>query len=77
MPHIEVDNEIAQTLAAHAAAHGVSPAEYLRSILPAVANGGNAAASMEELDFELENLALNLPTLPDDFSRADIYEDHD
>ena len=33
--------------------------------------------SQEELDAELEQLALDLPTLPEDFSRADIYDEHD
>lgn len=77
MPHIEIDTETAQRLAAQAAAHGVSPSEYLRSIVPAVVANGNAIFSVDELEAELEGLTLKLPTLPDDFSRADIYDDHD
>lgn len=73
---IEVDGETAQTLVAHAAACGLSPAEYLRSILPTVAPSEGAIIGGAELDNELESLVLALPTLPDDFSRADIYEDH-
>lgn len=77
MPQIEVDNETAQRVAAQAAAQGVSPGEYLRAIVPAAVSGSNAMPSMDELDAELESLALELPTLPEDFSRADIYDDHD
>ncbi|HET6881495.1 MAG TPA: hypothetical protein VFI31_15135 [Pirellulales bacterium] len=77
MPLIEVDVETAQRLAAQAAARGVSAGEYLRSIVPVVATSGNAGVSIDDLDAELERLALKLPTLPDDFSRADIYDDHD
>jgi len=77
MPQIEVDIETAQRLAAQAAARGVSAGEYLRSIVPAVVTGGNGDVSIDDLEVELEQLTLKLPTLPDDFSRADIYDDHD
>ena len=30
-----------------------------------------------ELEAELDQLVLDLPTLPSDFSRADIYDEHD
>lgn len=77
MPLIEVDNETAERLAFQAAARGLSAGEYLRSIVPATGTNGSADVSIDELDVELERLALKLPTLPDDFSRADIYDDHD
>jgi hypothetical protein len=77
MPSIEVDIETAQRLAAQAPVYGVSPSEYLRSIVPPVATIGSVVASSGDLDAELERLTLKLPTLPDDFSRADIYDDHD
>ena len=77
MPQIEVDIETAEKLAALAAARGVSAAEYLRLIVPAVVPSGDANVLLADLDAELEQLTLNLATLPDDFSRADIYSDHD
>lgn len=77
MPQIEVDIETARNLAAQAAARGISAGEYLRSIVPAVVPSGGANVWLADLDAELEQLTLNLPTLPDDFSRADIYSDHD
>lgn len=77
MPLIEVDSETAATLAAQAAARGVSAGEYLRSLVPALLTSGGADVSIDALDAELEHLTLKLPTLPADFSRADIYDDHD
>ena len=77
MPQIEVDIETAQKLAAQAAARGVSAGEYLRSIVPAVVPSSDANVLVADLDAELEQLTLKLPTLPGDFSRADIYGDHD
>ena len=77
MPLIEVDMETAQRLTAQAAALGVSAGEYLRAIVPAVVTNGNTDVSIDDLDAELDRLTLKLPTLPADFSRADIYDDHD
>lgn len=31
----------------------------------------------EQLDALIKNFSLSAPSLPDDFSRADIYSDHD
>lgn len=77
MPLIDVDIETAQKLDAQAAALGVSAGEYLRSIVPAIGIAGNTNASITDLDAELDRLTLHLPSLRDDFSRADIYDDHD
>lgn len=77
MPQIEVDIETAQKLVAQAAVRGVSAGEYLRSIVPAVVPSADADVLVADLDAELEQLTLKLPTLPDSFSRADIYGDHD
>lgn len=77
MPQIEVDNETAQRVAVQAAAQGLSPGEYLRAVVPAAPVDGSAVLPLDELDAELESLALRLPTLPENFSRADIYDDHD
>lgn len=77
MPQIDVDNETAQRVAVQAAAHGLSPGEYLRKVLPADPGDSAPVHSIDELDAELESLASKLPTLPEDFSRADIYDDRD
>jgi hypothetical protein len=49
---------------------------YLRSLLPAPANGAAARLSLEELETPLGENAFDGPTLPADFSRADIYDGH-
>lgn len=77
MPLIEVDNETAQRVAAQAAAHGLSPAEYLRTAIAALPTNRAGLNASDELDAELQELALELPTLPEDVSRADIYNDRD
>lgn len=77
MPLIEVDSETAERLAVQAAAQGLSAGEYLRSIVPASATKDDTDVSVDDLDAELEHLTLKLPSLPGDFSRADIYDDHD
>jgi hypothetical protein len=35
------------------------------------------SSSAEDFDRELEALSMDVPLLPEDFSRADIYMDHD
>lgn len=54
-----------------------SPDEYLKSLL-GVVNGTSASLSDEEFNRILDELPVDdLPSLPADFSRADIYADHD
>ena len=77
MPHIELDDQTVGDLAALAGARGLSVAEYLKSLVAPAANGRAATPSLDELDAELEELVLDLPTLPGDFSRTHIYDKHD
>lgn len=79
----EIKPETAERLAALAKEKGVSVDEYLRSLLPG-ANGAEAAAEAEmspaEIDRILDELAAiagDITPLPRDFSREDIYSDHD
>lgn len=54
-----------------------SPDDYLKSLL-GVADGAVAPLSDEEFNRILDALpADDLPSLPADFSRADLYADHD
>lgn len=82
---IQLEQETIQALEASAEAMGMSLAEYLRSI---AVNGGCAqvhlcapGAGVDEFDSLLDEFfAQNprkLPSLPNAFSRADIYVDHD
>ena len=77
MQLIELDDQTAQDLIAQARAHGLTVAEYLKSLVPAAPGFHATNLSLDELDAELEELGLDLPTLPSDFSRADIYDEHD
>lgn len=44
---------------------------------PSSSTHADARPSVEEFDAELSQLTFDGPTLPGDFSRADIYIDHD
>jgi hypothetical protein len=78
---IEVSPEIAEILKAKAMARQLPVDNYLRTLLENdIANGTHSSASLEEFEHNLDELARgteHLPILPDDFSRADIYADHD
>jgi hypothetical protein len=58
---------------------GVTVEEYLRLIInQRNLQPGIPEVSLPELDGLFDNLAVpGLRTLPEDFSRADIYRDHD
>ncbi len=77
MQPIELDNQTAQNLADQAAARGMTPAQYLADLVPQIPNNNLTDSLTTELDAELASLALDLPILPRDFSRADIYDGHD
>jgi hypothetical protein len=72
---IEVDRETADMLRAQAGARGISLDAYLRTFM----QGGSDSALVEFdrwLD-ELSDGAPSLPLLAADFSRKDVYDDHD
>lgn len=78
---LEVTSDIAHILQANALARKLSLEEYLRSL--AVTDSlinPPSNFSLEEFEKDMDALAdglESLPVLPDDFSRADIYADHD
>lgn len=76
MATLELDPRTAEQLNALAAASGMTAEAYLKSLLPATANGARARLSLAELDSLLSENAFDGPTLPADFSRADIYNGH-
>jgi hypothetical protein len=78
---IEIEEKVADLLAklrAQAVARRISLAAYLEQFIepqPAI----SGSASIEEFEHVLNELAaapLGAPSLPADFSRADIYADH-
>lgn len=76
MTTIQVDDDTAKALTEMATAQQMTVAEFLRSLAGrGVATGPGASAV--EFDEQLESLLFDGPTLPADFSRADLYRDHD
>ena len=76
MANIEVDKKTADTIESLATAEGISTAEYVKRLLPSdpvSANGSSAERFLKDLDA----IAVDAPSLPADFSRDDIYSDHD
>ena len=77
MVSIQLHESVAAALTAQASLQGVSLEEYLSKL----ANGGAAVLvprlSAAEIERGLDELALDVTPLPADFSRADIYLDHD
>ncbi len=66
--------ETARALIRQAAATGLSLDEYLKQLL-GLANGSaqEAALSLAEFDAAMEEFGEDVPPLPRDFSREDIY----
>lgn len=75
MVSIRVDEHTAKALEAAAAGAGVSLAEYLRTLI-ATSSMPDAPVPWDALEREFDELSVD-GSLPDDFSRADIYADHD
>jgi hypothetical protein len=78
---IEVAPDTAQMLQANASARKISLDDYLRKLAETDSLTASAPnLSLEEFDRDMDELAAGLeglPVLPQDFSRADIYADHD
>lgn len=74
MVTIQIDDKTAAGLERQARSAGLTVADYLRTLVPSLAAGSRP--TWDELEDQF--LALSLPILlPDDFSRADIYGNHD
>ena len=69
-----ISTETGQILIAQATAAGVSLDEYLKKLL-GLTNGNpqDAALSLAEFDAAMEEFGEDVPPLPRDFSREDIY----
>lgn len=77
---IEVAQDTAIMLKANAAMRKISLNDYLRKLAETDSLAQTANFSLEEFDRDMDQLAAgleSLPVLPQDFSRADIYADHD
>jgi hypothetical protein len=78
---IELDAGVVAVLVARAEAKGLTLEAYLQSLIEAAPAGpSNGMLSLAEFDRGLDELAdsaPSLPVLPADFSRAEIYGEHD
>lgn len=83
---VNLPPEVERRISDNAAKDGVSVEAYVRAILLRKSNGLSETGdvlrqpvSAEEFERLLDELSepASLPNLPDDFSRADIYSDHD
>jgi hypothetical protein len=82
---VNLSSEVARGLEDKAARSGMTIATYLQQLAENDISGSVGAPllapelSLEEFDRLLNELAAGpqLPRLPDGFSRADIYADHD
>ena len=76
MTSIQIDDGTAKALSVLAAARNLTVEAYLRSLV-ASDMAWSENNSTAEFDRELEPLLFDGPPLTADFSRADIYADHD
>jgi hypothetical protein len=77
---IEVEQSTAERLAKKAKSTGLSVDSLLKHMLDTTDLAPQGAVTIEEFDRIFDELAAgseNLPPLPTDFSRTDIYTDHD
>jgi hypothetical protein len=73
MVSIQIDEQTAQALEMQAQKAGVSLTDYLRSLV----SPAKKVPDWDEIAPEIDALSFDGPTLPPDFSRADMYDDHD
>jgi len=74
---MELDEQTALQLQALAAASGMTPAQYLKMMFPVVREEVPVRLEMEQWDHLVSELSFDGPSLPGDFSRIDIYGEHD
>ena len=74
MASIEINDDTARKLAELASAQGISVGEYVQGLVP---QSNGAEMTVGQFEAELATVSFSGPTLPSDFSRADIYFDHD
>jgi hypothetical protein len=78
MASLNINDKTAESLAARAAAEGISVDEALQRLLRSgTIVRTEPPIAVVELDALLDQELTDAPLLPADFSRADIYADHD
>lgn len=75
---IEVDEQVAASFRAQAKARQIPLADFLRQLSQQIAPIEIVPPLTEkEWNEAIESVTDDLPVLPSDFSRVDIYKDHD
>ena len=77
MTSVMLDENTVDELQKLAAASGMTVDAYIRSLLTGEAAVAAPRLSWNEVESLLDQHAFDGPTLPADFSRADIYDGHD
>jgi hypothetical protein len=77
MATLSLDEHTVDELQAHAAASGMTVDAYVKVLLRGAAAASVPKLSWNEVESLLDQHAFDGPTLPPDFSRADIYNEHD
>lgn len=78
MALIEVDDRIAQALRAQADVRDMTVQAFLQRIVDTASPvNPNPAFAAAEFDQSIDDASSDSPVLPNRFSRADIYIDHD
>lgn len=75
MVTIHIDERTAEGLSRQARTAGLSVADYLSTLVPAGQPAGRQ--NWDELESQFLALSTPGPSLPPDFSRADVYIEHD
>jgi hypothetical protein len=77
MATVILDEHTVDELQAQAAASGMSVDAYVKLLLTGPGAAAAPRLSLGELEELLSQHAFDGPTLPSDFSRAEIYGEHD
>jgi len=77
MASVILDENTVGELRAAAAASGMTVDAYVKLLLAGGATVDAPRLSWNEVESLLDQHAFDGPTLPSDFSRADIYDEHD
>ena len=77
MTSVMLDEHTIDELQAQAAASGMTVDAYVKVLLREGATASVPRLSWNEVESLLDQHAFDGPTLPPDFSRADIYNEHD
>ena len=77
MASVILDENTVDELRTAAAASGMTVDAYVKLLLAGGATVAAPRLSWNEVESLLDQQAFDGPTLPSDFSRADIYDEHD